>query len=164
METKCDYQAEVYMPQLEEALEFQDFVCLELHKRGIVLQNTTSQRYQWKTENLLGMEIKLDKKFQETGRLYIETAEKAHPNNKDFIPSGIYRDDDTWLFGIGDRKVFFVFSKKVLQRLDRHNPKWLFRPQPTATSKAFCIPVDKAHRIAERVFNFTENDTGGAKG
>ena len=54
-------------------------------------------------------EIKRDGKFRETGNLYIETAEKSHPDKYEFIPSGIMRQDNSWLFVIGDEKTIYIF-------------------------------------------------------
>jgi hypothetical protein len=66
-----------YREQLLEGIEFQDFIAEQLHLQGVVLQNFSSKKYQLRRENLLGLEIKFDKKYEKTGNLYIETAEKA---------------------------------------------------------------------------------------
>ena len=71
METK--YRTEVYGPRLEDGLQYQDFICMELHRRGIVLQNIQSKKFNLKKENLLGMEIKFDRRLKDTGNVYIET-------------------------------------------------------------------------------------------
>ena len=144
-----NYQADVYQPNLEAGIEYQDHVCMQLHQHGVVLQNIQSKKFQLKKENLLGMEIKFDRKFRKTGRFYIETAEKADPANPRYVPSGIYRQDDNWLFAIGDYADLYVFDKKALRRLDTAAPAWLFRPTPTPTSKGFCIPLDKAEEMAK---------------
>lgn len=139
----------------QEGIEYQDFVCNQLHKRGIVLQNMTSQKWQYRQENLLGMEIKFDGIMESSERIYIETHEKAEPRPGNYAPSGIYREDESWLYAIGNYKWLFVFGKKVLQRLDKANPSWLYRPpKDKPTSRGFCIPIDKAKAIAERVIIF----------
>jgi len=149
--------------QLKDAKPYQDFICEELHRRGIVLQNMTSKQYQFKRENLLGLEIKLDKRMVETGRVYIETAEKAHEDNAAYVLSGIYRNDNSWLYGIGDYTIFYIFSKNTLKRLDQHNPKWLYRPAPTGTSKGFCIPIDRAEKLADRIIRFGGDTANGTR-
>jgi len=63
-----NYQKTVYEPKLNQGLEYQDFICCELHKRGIILQNLQSKRFQRKKENLLGMEIKFDGRLAEEAR------------------------------------------------------------------------------------------------
>lgn len=152
-----NYQAEVYQPRLIEGIKYQDFICIELHKRGIVLQNMQSKKYQLKKENLLGLEIKLDNRYAETGRLYIETDEKSDPNNHRYVSSGINRDDETWLYGIGDYKEFFIFSKRFLRGVDKHIEHYAesgVRRIQTDTSKGFLIPQNVASGYCERYFIF----------
>ena len=107
METKY---SEYYAKMLKAAQEYQDFVCGQLHAKGVVLQNMTSKKYQLKKENLLGLEIKFDDLIKKTNRVYIETAEKAHPRSGEYAKSGIYRDDDSWLYGIGNYEIFYIFD------------------------------------------------------
>ena len=138
----------------EKGIEYQDFICEHLHQEGIVLQNMQSKQYQYKKENLLGLEIKFDDRMAETGRIYIETHEKAQPRTGDYAQSGINRQD-CWLFGIGNYKVFFIFDKKVLRRIKKHNPSWLYWPhKDKETSKGFCIPLSKAREIAAKTIDF----------
>ena len=155
MGTKPNNYKDYYADRLKAAQEYQDFLCEQLHEKGIVLQNMTSQKYQHRKENMLGMEIKFDDMIKKTGRMYIETDEKAHPDNPYYVPSGIYREDNSWLYAIGDYKELFVFGKKMLRRLDKHNPDWLYRPlKSKPTSRGFCIPKDKAIEIAENYIIF----------
>ncbi len=106
-----------YADKLKEGQEFEDFVQDALARRGIFLGNYTSQKYQLeKGENMLGMEIKRDGRFRDTGNFYIETAEKSHKDKPNWTPSGIMRDDNSWLFCIGDEKGFCVFGHKELQK------------------------------------------------
>jgi hypothetical protein len=142
---------------MEKGVEYQDFICEQLHIRGIVLQNMSSRKYQYRQENLLGLEIKRDDIMSKTGRIYIETAEKARPRAGDYVKAGIYRDDKSWMYGIGNDDIFYIFDKKGLQRLDLADPSWLFRPNPTPTSKGFCIPLEKAELLAMRIIRFAEN-------
>ena len=141
---------------MQKGIEYQDFICERLHQQGIVLQNMQSKKYQYKRENLLGLEIKFDDIMNNTKRIYIETAEKAQPREGDYVPAGIYRDDESWLYGIGNYETFYIFDKKGLQRLDKANPAWLFRPEPTPTSKGFCIPLEKAKEIAMKIILFNQ--------
>ena len=142
---------EYYKNNLEEAFRFQDFIMEKLHREGIVLQNIQSKKYQLKKENLLGMEIKYDMKYATTGNLYIEVSEKSDPKNEKYIPSGIFRNDDNWLFGIGDYEIFYLFSKKVLQRIFIGGS---MKEIETPTSKGFLMPKSNAEKIAEKIFFF----------
>jgi len=150
------YKETVYEPRLEAGIQFQDFVCVELHKLGIILQNMSSKKYQRKKENLLGLEIKFDRRFRETGNLYIETHEKSDPSNPEYVKSGIYRDDETWLFGIGDEQTFFIFAKTLLRNFVELSDSltWLKRAKPTPTSMGVLFPLAKARQWAARVVEF----------
>lgn len=139
----------------QKGIEYQDFICEQLHLKGIVLQNMQSRKYQYKRENLLGLEIKYDDIMSKTRRVYIETAEKAKPRGGEYVEAGIYRKDESWMYGIGNYEVFYIFDKKGLQRLDKANPAWLFRPNPTPTSKGFCVPLDKATQMAMKIIHFS---------
>lgn len=143
-----DYE-KYYREKLRKGQAYQDFIAIQLYKRGIVIQNILSRKLQLRKENLMGLEIKLDEEFHKTRRLYIEIAEKAHPDNSRYVPSGVLRDDRNWLFGIGNYEEFFIFGKKQLRRLYDEKPPWLFWPRPTRTSKAFCIPEKQAREHAE---------------
>ena len=155
METKSDYSRDVYAPQLEAAQEFQDFVCKALHARGIVLQNMSSQKYQQQGENLMGLEIKFDQRFWETGNLYIETDEKSHPDRPHYVRSDIYRTDNSWLYAIGDYHVLFIFAKNFLRGIDKAEPPWLRRFKPTGTSVGFGVPLRQGCKYADKVIAFT---------
>ena len=105
------YHNGYYVKKLEEGLEFQDVATTALYQRGIVVVAYSSRRWQdERGENMLGAEIKRDGKFRQTGNLYIETAEKSHPDNPVYVPSGIMRSDNSWLYVIGDEKTLYVLS------------------------------------------------------
>src|SRR3990167_4524764 len=99
---------------------------------------------------MLGAEIKRDGRFRETGNLYIETAEKSHPNNPAYIPSGIYRADNSWLYVIGDEKEIWIFSVKYLRLLSRR-----FRVVKNPTSMGFLMPTAEADKYSVRKISFT---------
>lgn len=137
---------EYYENKLEEGLQFQDKVTKELYQRGIVVIGYASQKYQNKCgENMLGAEIKRDGLFRDTGNLYIETAEKSNPNNAEYVPSGIYRKDNSWLFVIGDEKTIYIFSTKYLQMLE-----YKFEKKIKETSKGFLMPIKEANKYCIR--------------
>lgn len=107
---------EYYASKLSIGLAYQDFVIEQLAKKiGIVVSNYSHKNNQYKTgENFQGVEIKYDDKMQDTGNLFFETFEKTHPDNPSWIPSGINRKDNSWLYLIGDYKRIYIFSKKYL--------------------------------------------------
>lgn len=102
---------------LERGLSFQDFVCIQLMKRNIVLQNIGSRRFQIEVgENLQGFEIKLDSGCTKFGHLSIEVAEKSSRDRLWWTPSGIMRDDNSILYIQGNYDAFWVFAKNWLRR------------------------------------------------
>jgi hypothetical protein len=136
-------------------LEFQDLVTRALCQRGIVLLQFVSQRYQYEYgENLFGAEIKRDSYFRETGNLYIETAEKSHPNVATFTPSGIFCNNNSWLYIIGDEASAWVFAVRDLRYLYHTERTRSWRKEKT-TSQGYVLPLLEADRL--RLFRFSPN-------
>jgi len=130
---------EYYKKKLQQGLYFQDYIVELLYKNGIPLISYSSKEYQNMIgENKAGIEIKNDMNFRKTGNLYIETAEKSKAENEYFVKSGIYRNDNTWLYLIGDKETVFVLSKKQLQILHGKNK---YRNVKIATSRGFLLPI-----------------------
>jgi len=141
-----EYKNGYYQDKLNEGLEFQDLVTNALYQRGIVVIGYASRRYQVEEgENMLGAEIKRDGKFRETGNLYIETAEKSNPDNPAYAASGIYRQDNSWLFVIGDEKTIYIFSTKYLRLLEKR-----YQRKQKPTSIGFLMPIEEADRYCIR--------------
>ena len=137
----------------EEAKKFQDFVC-EYFSRHLFIPLTqfSSRHYQYKTgETMQGVEIKHDMRLADTGNVYIEIAEKSHPLVANYSDSGIYRNDNTWIYLIGNYNIMYLFIKKQLRTI--HERKiYSYLPNPTPTSKGFLLSrelADKycAHKI-----------------
>jgi hypothetical protein len=142
---------EYYKEKLEKGLEFQDFVTSLFFQIGIAVIQYSSRRYQFERgENSGGIEIKFDDRLDETGNLYIECAEKSHPNNFRFMPSGIYRLDNSWLYAIGNYRVVYVFLTRHLRWL---HEKGYFAEKEIATSQGFIMPEAMAKKYAARVLN-----------
>ncbi len=138
-----------YRDKLEEGKQFQDWVQKQLLPHGLIVMLNTSETYQKNVgESLSGIEIKKDNKFRETGNLFIEVAEKSDPCFPNFVPSGIYRNDNSWLYCIGDYKEVYILPKKILQVLyeDRINRKpgteWRgIETRTIQTSKGMLLPI-----------------------
>lgn len=141
-----EYNNGYYSRKLQEGLEFQDVVTRELYQRGIVVIGYSSRRFQNEQgENMLGAEIKRDGRFRETGNIYIETSEKSHPNNINYIPSGIHREDNSWLYVIGDEKTIYIFSTKYLRMLEER-----YKKVEKPTSRGFLMPMAEADKYCIR--------------
>lgn len=140
-----------------DGIEYQDFVCTELAKRHVVLQNLQSRRYQFDVgENLQGFEIKFDGRCTETGRLSIEVAEKTRNDPaRDWTHSGIMRNDNSWLYLQGNYQVLFIFAKRfLLNYFSAAHPKV---EEKRGTIKTFYLPFDTARKHAANVIEFTNN-------
>lgn len=145
-ESRKKYWNGYYQKKLEQGLEFQDVVTEALYHRGIVVVGYASRVFQNKRgENMLGAEIKNDAMFRQTGNLYIEVAEKSHPDKPNYTPSGIMRADNSWLYVIGDIETVWIFSTKYLVMLKDRYP-----PMQTPTSIAHLMPMAAADKYAIR--------------
>jgi hypothetical protein len=100
---------------------------------------------------MLGAEIKYQSRFKEYGSLVIETSEKAHPDNSVFIPSGIYREDNSWLFVTGDDETVYIFSTKYLRLLERK-----YKTYEKPTSRGFLLPISDAEKYCLRRIDLLE--------
>lgn len=144
---------EYYKKQLKQGIEFQDHVVDVLYENGIPIVSYSSKKYQNNVgENKCGIEIKNDNKYHTTGNLFIEIAEKSDPENENFIPSGIYRDDNSWLYLIGDCKKIFILVKGQLKYLHKTGKyKEVFGypddQKEKPTSIGFLIPVELAEKF-----------------
>ncbi len=145
-----------YKEQLDDGQKFEEHVyrCLE-KEWGFLIKGHKSQFMQFKVgENQFGMEIKYDKKSKRTPNLYIETHEKKYSTNKDWIPSGIYRSDNSWLFLNGVYEKFYIFSIKTLRELERNLNDRLRRE--TLTSKGFLLSKEIAKELAINIIDVKE--------
>jgi hypothetical protein len=106
----------------------------------------------------MGLEIKWDDKFATTGNLFIETAEKKTADQPTWTPSGIDRDDNAWLYGIGNYAEFFLFSKRTLREVARR-PGVRIQENSRRTGRGFLLPRLAASECCERAFAWL--DGGG---
>ena len=129
---------ENYKEMLQKGLEYQDFVTdVLINELGIALSSYGSTKYQYtKGENKQGFEIKFDDKYKDTGNIYIEIAEKSNAVNLNFVNSGIFRNDNTWLYLIGNYNEIFIFSKNHLKLMYESKK---YKEVETATSKGILI-------------------------
>lgn len=141
--------AEYYEKKLQQGLEFQDFVTDVLfNELFIPISTYQSRKYQIKGENKQGIEIKFDDKFADTGNVYIEIAEKSNEDNLNYVSSGIYRNDNTWLYVIGNYSILFIFGKGMLKLMHKNGR---YREVQIPTSKGFLIPKVDAEKYALKI-------------
>lgn len=143
------YDNGYYAKQLEVGKEFQDFVTREMFRLGWPIVGYSSRKYQLQYgENIMGAEIKRDQRFRDTGNLYIETEEKADPRNAIFVQSGIFREDNSILFIIGDDADFWILATRILRQLAKAKigGELIYRRVEIPTSRGFLLPIDHADK------------------
>lgn len=147
--SRAAYATGYYAKQLELGQQFQDHIACQLQKIGVILVNYQSKKFQLEQgESLFGAEIKRDGRWRDTGNLYIEIAEKAHPDRMNYIPSGTRRNDNSWLYIIGDEEKAWIFSITMLRLLE----EWgRYEGRTTPTSIGWLLPVDAADKYAAKI-------------
>lgn len=128
-----------YEDMLKMGREFEAFICRAwMRKFNVDLGPYSTKSDQMKGENRRGIEIKLDLNFRKTGNLYIEFAEKTDKKNKHFILSGIFRDDNTKTFMIGDYGNVYMFPVILLRNIQLDKK---YKIVETPTSRGFLLPI-----------------------
>ena len=153
---------EEYKQNYEKGFKYQDFVVEQLYNIGLPIISYSSKEYQCSIgENRNGIEIKFDDRINETGNIYIETSEKSNANNPEFVPSGIYRIDNTWLYIIGNYNIMYILGKQLLQHIfeRKQYEKMGGRYVETPTSKGYVISA----KYAERELSLKTIRIGGPK-
>ena len=142
-----------YDDQLKNGNQFEEHVVKELQKKGITLTLTRTKLEQIEIgETYEGYEIKYDKKYSETHNLWIETEERTDIT-KEWVQSGINRNDNTIFYVIGDYSRIFVFNKATLKILSE---KYEIQENNMKTSKGFLLSGSEAFRYAEEIIDSNE--------
>jgi hypothetical protein len=144
-----------YDEKLKEGMSFESFIQKVFFEELAINLDFTVYDNQTKIgETLQGIEVKFDNRYKETGNLYIEVAEKSNPDNPNYIKSGVFRDDNTWLYAIGNYEKIFIFAKKTLVQI-----KDKFTPVVTPTSMGFLLPNKDAEFYCAKII--TTKPAGG---
>jgi len=110
-------RSQYYIDNLTLSHRYEVFIERQLKQRGINLGLYYGRDEQYnKGENELGIEIKRDIKSRETGNLYIEYAERLNPYG-DWVASGIFKDDNTNYFLVGDIDECWILRRCELEAL-----------------------------------------------
>jgi len=137
----------------EDGSAYEEFVYNKIeYLLGIKIKPFIGKNQQLLGENNKGIEIKFDGRMKETNNIYIETAEKSRANKTEYFPSGIFRDDNSKWYWIGDYAEAFVFEKFKLQKYIEHKN---FKSVTTSTSKGVLMPKEIAMNICKRHFPFS---------
>jgi len=129
---------DIYKERLLQGKEYENFVRKVLKEKinlSVDVYKNIQDQYNI-GESEQGFEIKYDKRYKETNNIYIEVAEKTNKNNLNFIDSGIYRNDNSWILLIGNFDVIYFFGINTLRLLYETDR---FKKVNTETSKAFLL-------------------------
>ena len=147
-----DYDDGKYAEEkIKQGEEYQDYVTEYLCVHGMTLTTFTSAKYQYKKgENIFGAEIKHDDNHKRTGNLYIEVKERRKTCNN-YVDSGIFRKDNSWLYIIGNYDIAYIFFKIQLQKLTERYKVFEIKRK---TSKGFLIPGKDIKRYCGKILDF----------
>lgn len=146
-----------YTNMLANGMEYQDRVCILLARYNIILQNINSKRFQYSVgENLQGFEIKQDKSSLKSGRYSIEIAEKRNSENSKWIDSGIFRNDNSFVYIQGNEEFFHMFSKDFLIKMFKTKKykidEW---PKDKPTVRKWYLYFEDANKYCIKKFSFS---------
>lgn len=147
-----------YIENLTLSHKFEVFIDCIFREKGIDigLYYDTEGQYN-KGESKVGIEIKYDNMSLQTGNLYIEYKEKLNAENKNWVNSGIFKNDNTKYFLIGTPKEFFIMRKSDLLELKEKISKKDYtgdcklKKCRRGTSLGFIIPIKEARSISLEV-------------
>jgi hypothetical protein len=141
-----------------KGLKFESFIMdWFIKNKSISLSHYTTKEEQYlKGENRQGIEIKNDLRFKDTGNLFISVQRKY--NNRTY-DSGIFKKQ-SWLYVIGDKDCFYIFSTKQLRQIYNGNKPKLFTGFTTpagGTEKGFLLSQKMADKFCvEKITNQTK--------
>ena len=128
----------IYKERLLDGKNYEKFVCKVLkNKMNLSIDIFENVQDQYNIgESQQGFEIKYDKLHKKTKNIFIEVSEKTNKNNFNYINSGIYRNDNSWILLIGNYNVIYFFGISTLKLLFETNR---FKKITTETSKGFLL-------------------------
>jgi len=140
-----------YLRDLGRGVIFEDHVCRELYRAGIPLQVFRSRDGQklW-GESTLGLEVKLDENFRDTGNLFIETEERPTTSHE-WKEAGIYSVPPPWLYCIGDFFTLYLFATSFLRIAHERSRQFRRVENKTETGRGFLLPLGYANTWAAHV-------------
>lgn len=144
--TKANYPDSKNGNAFHDGMEFQDWIVHEFGKIGFYIQLHASKRYQFdRGESVQRVEIKLDNRCTDTGRISIEVGERT-ALDKQWVKSGIYRNDNSIFYVVGNYQRAYLFDKRVLLRYHMEKRGGQYEEGP-ATIRKFYIPFAEADEL-----------------
>jgi len=150
-----EWNINYYNEKLKEGNEYERYVVKKLKEEGtnITLIKTYEEQINV-GESLEGYEIKFDDKYKETGNLWIETQERSDIK-KEYVDSGILRNDNTIFYVIGNYDIIFIFEKKKLKEI-------LYEKEiienNMKTSKGYLLTTPECFFHSKKIIEIKTND------
>ncbi len=146
-------RSDYYITNLEDSHRFEVYAehVFKSYDLDIGLFYGKSQQYNL-GETKVGIEIKCDKRSEETGNYYIEYQERLN-NYGEWINSGILKDDNTKYYFYGVVNNYAIFPRNMLMEyyekivIQNEPPLAACRMVQIGTSKGFIIPKTEADKI-----------------
>ena len=138
-----------YIQHYKQGVEYENFIeDLFLERLHIKLFFYKSKHFQNKVgETHQGIEVKFDDRIKETGNIYFEYEEACKTSG--CIPSGVFKQDNSWLYVIGDYSTIYVFSKNRLINFLTNSKD--VRKVEAQSSKGYLVKKELAETIAEKI-------------
>lgn len=130
-----------YLESLQKGFEFENYICQFFKSKysfNIETYKTKEGQYNL-GESIQGIEIKNDTLIPKTGNIYIELQEKKDSSQKNWINSGILKNDNTLFYLIGTEEKFYIFLKTDLLKFYENN--MYFKLKEIKTSRGMLLKV-----------------------
>jgi hypothetical protein len=140
--------SDYYREQRAKGEAYERYIVWQLRQDGIDVARYDTQAEQYAHgDTTIGLEIKLDTKYCDTGNLFIEVAEKTRAEQPTWTVSGIFAASDAPWYGVGDYRNFFVFDRLTLQE---QSATVRLIVTKRGTSRGFLLTEDRARQLMVR--------------
>ena len=138
--------------RLKIGKEFEESVSTFLTSQGWPIKLYFSATGQWEWgESAAHVEIKFDRRLEETGNAFIETRERRDDTGlSQWRAAGIYDASEPWFYLIGNDYDIWLLSVRWLDLMKRSNK---YQERTTATSEGFLIPRTLLDKTAIKHWN-----------
>lgn len=155
-------KTENFLKQLKRSEKFEDVV------KKFFLDNYSIDigffhgKEQYIGESKVGIEIKNDRKSEKTGNYAIECYEKLNRTNKQWVESGILKEDNTEYFfmghGLNELSEYKIFKKATLLNIWEHREQYIkdkkirvYSENEHGTSKGYLILKNSIEEFEESI-------------
>tara|TARA_A100000171_G_C2134453_1_gene149117 strand:- start:2761 stop:3231 length:471 start_codon:yes stop_codon:yes gene_type:complete len=134
--------------KLKKGISFESYIADWFQReKGISLSTYHAHNEQRKGENRQGIEIKNDQCFNSTGNLFISVKRIYGTLHLNW---GVFKQDNTWLYVIGDKSKHWIFLRKTLQTYYKvKQPKLKKAAIKGGTELGFLLTLKQADKLGD---------------